>query len=110
MNNSNISNSGGVGNDEPGWKAVLKINGACLRAMVGFACGWGLWHLPHGPGSGIAQLFAALFFASAAHHSGLALFEISKFIRWARFRRQGARPKADPMAQHADLKSRGLLK
>ena len=59
-------------------------------------------------------LFAAMFGVGMIWHGTVATFQTIKVIlgtlRWSRYRKGHATPKADPMAKAEDLRAKGILK
>jgi hypothetical protein len=99
--------------DDIGWKPVLEINLNFLRAILGFGLGWWMWNLssPEWLLFGFVAVVAAI---AGAKRFIQALWGVSRLIlrriKLKRYRRQGARPKADTLAQENDLRARGLIK
>ena len=96
-----------------GWKAIWTINAAFLRSGASFALAWGTWAVRTHPGYEIFAFIAAIFALVGVKHAVIALVGVVRLIlsqrRMARYRAQGATPKADRMASAADLRARGLL-
>ncbi|MEM6890512.1 MAG: hypothetical protein AAF636_20620 [Pseudomonadota bacterium] len=94
------------------WSHIWKISQRFLRATI---CAFIAWLCAHGPHAGINWLiyFGILFAAGAIVHGAVALFQTIKAIvammRWLRFKRKGADPKADQLAGRDALRKRGLL-
>lgn len=97
-----------------GWKAVWQVNAAFLRAAAGLALAWITWRAGGHPGYDIFTLFAAIFAVVGLKHAVIAIAGLARLIwsrrKWARYRAQGADPKADRLADDADLKRRGLFR
>lgn len=96
------------------WPTFLKFSAACLRATASGALAWLFWQAGALPGFEACLFLAAIFGLVAVKHTIIAVIEIVRLIRrdlnWARFRRQGAAPKADRMASDAELRKRGLIR
>lgn len=94
------------------WTQVWQINQRFLRAL---GCGGLTWLCWLGCLAGIDWLilFAAMFAVGVVWHGTIAVFQTVKAIagtmRWSRFKKQAATPKADRLAGRASLKKRGLL-
>lgn len=97
-----------------GWKAVWAINAAALRACASFGLAWLFWDYRSVVGLEVCVVLVPLFAVVGVKHSVIALAHLIRFIlrqrAWARYRRQGTAPKADPIAGEAALKRRGLLR
>lgn len=96
-----------------GWKPILEVFDHLWRSALGFGMGWFLWSM-NGPDWPFFIIFAALCALGGAIRLVKALWVLVRVILrnrdHARYRRQGADPKADKLADVADLKRRGLIK
>lgn len=97
----------------PAWSAWGKIGGNAFRAAFGFGGAWLFWKLA-GPGFEMVYAFAAIFAVGGSIRAVLALGWTVRLVlsrrSYARFRSQGAKPKADHLAGEADLRKKGLLR
>lgn len=98
--------------DISAWEQVWRINGRFLRATFCGGFAWLCWQ-GYIVGIGWLGLFAAMFAVGAVIHGGIALFQTIKAIvgslRWGRYQKLGANPKADKLAERDVLRKRGLL-
>lgn len=98
--------------DVSAWAQVWKINQTSLRATCCAGLAWLCWQ-GYLAGVDWLSLFAAMFAVGTVQYGAIALFQTVKAIagtmHWQRFKRQGATPKADPLAGRDVLRDRGLL-
>lgn len=99
--------------DSSAWAQVGKINGRFLRATFCGGFAWACWQ-GFEAGSVLLGCFAVMFACGALWHGGMAVFQSIKVIvgsfKWRKFKRSGAKPKADAIATEAELRARGLMK
>ena len=95
------------------WPETWKIVVDFLRASLGFGLAWLLWQMAVS-GFELFKLFAIVCAVAGAKRAIVGLVGLVRLIldqrRKARFRAQGATPKADKLASDADLKRRGLIR
>ncbi len=100
--------------DKSGWALVWKINGDFLRASLGLGLGYGFWLLRVSEGHELFGYVAIMFACVGAFRAVTALSGMFKLIlsfsKWFRYRKKGAAPKADRMAEDSDLSAGGLFK
>jgi len=99
--------------DRPAWGAVLQINRTFLSASFSAGIAW-LFARIGAPGWTGWDIVAILFGYGALKGTVRALLGIFWLIQrdltWSRYRARGAAPKADQLANDADLKAKGLIK
>lgn len=95
-------------------ETFFRVNGDFLRATASGTLAWVFWQGHDVPGFEILVFCAVIFAMVAIWRTGAALYGIVRLIlghtRRGRYKAQGAKPKADGMAQEADLKRRGLIR
>jgi hypothetical protein len=98
---------------KPGLRAFMLVNLEFLRAALAGGLAWLFWRMSVGDFQ-MFMLFAVPFAGVGLFRLGSAIFKLYEFIKgcrkFERFQSQGAAPKADSMAQGADLRHRGLTR
>ena len=101
-------------NEEPGWKAILRVNASFLRASAALAIAWACWEASGAPGFEPLVFMAGVAAIVFVKHGAIGLARLIGLIRrqWrsARFRAKGAAPKADRTASEADLRKAGITR
>lgn len=99
--------------NKTGTSRIATINTKLIGAMVSGGLAWGFWRLGTGEWA-LLRLYAAAFAVGAVAAGLHGLWMLGKALgsltRLSRFKGKGAAPKADSLAQSADLKKRGLIK
>lgn len=92
---------------------IWTINGEYLRATLGLGLARLFWEIAR-PGVDLSAFLALIFAVAGAKRLVIALWLTGRFLlrhrREARFKAQGADPKADPMSKSDDLRAKGLTK
>lgn len=98
--------------DDIGWKPVWEINLNFLRAGLGFGLGWVMWQL-YAPEWFYFGFVSVVCWVAGAKRLIQALWGLLRLVRRKQnlsgYRKQGAAPKAEKLAQESDLRARGLV-